>query len=98
MSDDSAFSCVLSFPDQSESFVLGFEAAPFWTRLRNGETLVKTDDGFPVHRANDELFRRMAEACGYDYTATPIDECWMNVRFAKVSRPRLAVVDGGKFA
>ncbi len=95
--DEGGFRCVLAFPDQSESFVLGWEAAPYWARLRNGETLVKTDDGFPVHRANDELFRRMADACEYEYAATPIDDCWMNIRFRKMERkPRFSIVGGSR--
>ena len=93
--DDTGFSCVLAFPDQSESFVLGFEAAPYWQRLRNGETLVKTDGGFPVHQANDELFERMATAAGYAYSKELVDGCWMNVRFEKRTQARFAVITGG---
>lgn len=48
---------LVSFPDQSKSFVHGFEAGQIWQRLRDGEPLIENQ---LIHRANVEVIDRMA--------------------------------------
>ena len=42
---------VVSFTDQSESFVLGFEAGQLWTEMTGMAARIDRgfNDGFPVH-------------------------------------------------
>ena len=46
---------LVSFPDQSESFVLGFEAGGIWKHLNNGGEL----RALLCHSKNEEVIRRM---------------------------------------
>lgn len=48
---------LVSFPDQSASFVHGFEAGQIWQRLSDGETLIEDQ---LIHRINAEVIDRMA--------------------------------------
>lgn len=62
-SDQHQYGLVVSFPDQSESFVLGFEAGGVWERLKAGETPLTLEI---VHTKNREVIDRMATAEGYE--------------------------------
>jgi hypothetical protein len=88
MSND--YSLVVSFPDQSETFVLGVEAGIIWNRLENGESF-----GATVHVANQEVLRRMANAMNLDAQFREVDIVgWCDVTFLP-RRPRLRLVKGG---
>lgn len=55
---------VLSFPDQSASFVHGYEAGRLIDRMERGETPVN-NNGFPVHAANRMLLEKACKQHGY---------------------------------
>jgi hypothetical protein len=52
------YALIVSFPDQSETFVLGFEAGMIWERLQAGETEIDVN----VHTLNIEVLNRMCLA------------------------------------
>lgn len=92
ISEDAAeFRCLVPFPDQSESFVLGFEAGMIWQRMVSAETPIK--NGCAYHTANRTVFSRMADAQGYDAEFEPCDDLdeWMVATFTTRSN-RLRVV------
>jgi hypothetical protein len=95
------YGLIVSFPDESESFVLGFEAGQIWDAMGRGDPVEKT-----VHRLNEVVLLRMARAQGYDWNWTDLgDGCWAEIKAqkARLSRPsgdpiatgRLAVITGG---
>lgn len=92
------FSLIFSFPDDSESFVLGFEAGQIYNRMVDGEAEIDRTD-IPVHTANRECFDRMARAMGYVGRFEPIPELsdWMEGTFTKL-RFQPTVITGGKDA
>jgi len=84
MSEDVEFRPIVSFPDQSSSFVNGFEAGMVWQRMQAGEEVI--DRGTPYHFANCEVFHRMADAAGYDIECSDReDEAseWVEVTFIR---------------
>lgn len=88
--DDTEMRCIVPFPDQSASFVHGFEAGLVWARMEAGQTHID-GNGVPFHEANLEVFRRMAAHFGYDMEAQPGDGTWAEITFTK-RRSRLSVV------
>jgi len=94
LSDDAAdFRCIASFPDDSASFVNGFEAGMLWHRMVAGETPIENPIAY--HSENREVFQRMADAQGYDAEFEPIDDEWMIATFTK--RPkRFGIITGGR--
>ena len=72
-----------AFPDQSETFVLGFEAGGVHERLKAGE-LVDTREGFPLHAENAEVLGRMAAFYGLSLVLESCDtEGWINAVFSR---------------
>ena len=59
---------VYSFDDQSKSFVHGVEAGEIDYRLREGAEIIDTSKAFPLHKENMNIYRKMADAYGYDVT------------------------------
>lgn len=55
------YGLVVSFPDQSESFTLGYEGGRIDQRMSVSESPIEEC----VHSSNEELFRRLAEYQGY---------------------------------
>lgn len=90
-----AFAPLFSFPDDSDSFVHGFEAGMMWQRMQAGETPIATD--MPVHIANRKVLERMSAAAGYVMTVVDLmpDDTWMDVEFHKLTFG-LSVIEGGK--
>lgn len=82
------YRCIVPFPDESASFVHGFEAGMIWGRMEHAEAFI---DG-TFHTENLEVYRRMAGARGYDIEtkSTEFPE-WTEVKFSK-RRNRLTVV------
>jgi hypothetical protein len=78
---------LVSFPDQSEVFVLGFEAGQIWERLSAGNFEEVT-----VHTVNSEVIMRMARhfRLNTHIEATGVDG-WSVASFTR-SRPVLLVV------
>jgi len=86
------FGCIVSFPDQSEAFVLGYEAGILQHRMTLGEAVIEND--VPYHAINRLLFERMCTAFGYEAEFEPCDGFegeWMTVVFTK-RRAHLKVV------
>ncbi len=76
MSDE--YSLIVSFPDQSETFVLGFEAGMIWEKLQAGVL----DFDLTIHTANTEVIQRMCEASKVIPTLTPTEfPEWTNLSF-----------------
>lgn len=69
------YALIVSFPDQSETFVLGFEAGMIWERLQT-EWAIDTN----VHTANIEVLTRMCAAAGVQQPRFQPTNCtgWTN--------------------
>lgn len=57
-------SLAYSFPDQSESFVHGFEVGRLDYLMQQGLTKVE-NFGFPIHEKNKDVIKRACEHHGY---------------------------------
>jgi hypothetical protein len=97
MAENVESTLLVSFPDQSENFVHGFEAGMVWQRMRAGEPVI--DSPLPYHFANCELFHRLAEAGGYDIECREVEDMeneWTEVTFVRLpdapKAPALRVV------
>lgn len=84
MTDESiTYSLEISFPDQSESFCLGYEAGLIHAAMERGEPIERT-----VHTANLEMIARVAKHFDYkfdtDYFAPVLDHdgTWAQLRAA----------------
>ena len=71
MSDDAegnvGYGLIVSFPDESASFVNGFEAGALWNRLTGG---AEAEISLTTHTENREVIARMADAQGWDVEVT----------------------------
>lgn len=86
----SEYGLLVAFPDQSESFTLGFEAGQCWERLEVGDI-----EDCTIHTENEEVVRRIARHFFYDveFERTDVDG-WSTVKFRR-GRPRLQAVPNG---
>lgn len=93
--DEAEFRCLVPFPDQSASFVHGFEAGMIWQRMIKGEPQIGGfDDEIAAHFENAAVFRKMADAQGYDLDLSDFGNGWIIATFTK--RPRgFGVIEGG---
>lgn len=94
---DEEMSLVFGFPDQSESFVLGFEAGQIWQQIDDiGELEINRGfgEGFPVHASNLTVIQRMAAARNYRLEIGVAADGWVPVRliYQGGKKPILAVV------
>lgn len=88
MSDE--YSLIVSFPDQSETFVLGFEAGQCFERLGRGDT-----SDITMHSANQEVFLRIARHYKVSVEFTPAPEtngAWLVAAFTRDAKPKLRSV------
>jgi hypothetical protein len=93
LSEDAAeFRCLVPFPDESGSFVNGFEAGMVWQRMVAGETPIENPIAW--HLDNRLVFERMAAAQGYDAEFERCCSTWMTAIFTK-RRNRFSVIEGG---
>lgn len=98
MSDEpTEMSLEVSFPDQSESFVLGFEAGQLWHEMdREGRPVIDRgqEEGFPIHEANLAVVQRMAAARNYRLDVGNAQDGWVPVKltYQGHSKPALSVV------
>ncbi|MBB3411181.1 hypothetical protein FHT87_005134 [Rhizobium sp. BK316] len=81
--DAAEFRCLVPFPDQSENFVLGFEAGMIWQRMVSGETTIGGLDEIATHAGNIAVFQRMADAQGYDLMTDDAGDGWIIATFTK---------------
>ena len=93
MPESTEYGLIVSFPDQSESFTLGFEAGMIWQRIQNGETHIAAT----VHTANAEVLKRMADAAGLIASAKDTEiQGWSEFEASpKPKVPALTLIDGG---
>lgn len=85
------YALIVSFPDQSETFVLGFEAGMIWERLQAGETEIDVN----VHTLNIEVLNRMCVAAKVTPTFQPTNcDGWTNLSIKPgARRPDLKLVN-----
>jgi hypothetical protein len=79
------YSLLVAFPDQSETFVLGFEAGQLFEAMKYGPA------DLTMHTANEEVFRRIARHHGYDVDFERLGDGWSNASFAR-GKPKLKAV------
>lgn len=87
MADDtSGWQLLVAFPDESPSFVHGFEAGRIWQRMKVND---EAEIWATTHPENREVIRRMADAEGWSVEVTPTDvEGWDRTLLTKRSAPR----------
>lgn len=86
------YGLIVSFPDQSQSFVLGFEAGMIWKRLESGEA----EFSETVHADNRDVIERMVEAMGLSVRMIDTHvEGWIIANIHRQTRPKLNLVNGG---
>lgn len=101
MSEDNEYGLVVSFEDQSGSYVHGFEAGQIWESMKRVDPFIEK----VVHTDNKETIRRMAHAEGYEmiWNETEYSE-WSTVKLTKTQKAKggdlvsmgvLKVIEGG---
>lgn len=63
---DAEYGLLVSFDDESPSFVHGFEAGQVWEQIERKRAVIKKT----VHAVNLKLYRRMAASAGYAISVT----------------------------
>lgn len=101
MSEDQEYGILVSFEDQSGSYVHGFEAGQIWESMTRIDPVIEKT----VHTTNKETIHRMAHAEGYDIKWTDHDETWSFVVLTKSQKSKesadlvslgiLKVIEGG---
>ena len=77
---DETWQPVVLFPDESPSFVHGFEAGMIWALMEAGQAVIERT----CHEENREVLTRMADRLGYALDATATDvPGWADFRFQK---------------
>lgn len=64
------YGLVVSFPDQSPSFVHGFEAGGIWEQMKFARLGASAALSMTVHTENLEVIERMAISQGWTFSAT----------------------------
>lgn len=83
------YGLIVSFPDQSETFVLGFEAGMIWQQMQDGNVSLDVN----VHTKNIEVLTRMCAASGVSPKFCPTNcEGWTNMRMTGKTKPNLRLV------
>jgi hypothetical protein len=79
-----SYGLVVSFEDQSASYVHGWEAGGIWQRMRSG---AEAEIEATVHTANRETLSRMAVAEGWsiEFKPTEFDE-WTQLAMSKTAK------------
>lgn len=84
MSEPVQYGLIVSFPDQSDSFVHGYEAGMLATDMRRGDV---AEIERTVHSANREVITRLCMAEGWSVRFTPTDYSeWDEVLMVKSSQ------------
>lgn len=94
MSEETDYGLILSFDDQSPSFVYGWEAGVIWQRLTSGER--ETMSGTLVHTDNAPMVDRILGHFGlmgaFDGCSDAPEWCVLNGVELKPERPILRIV------
>jgi hypothetical protein len=88
MSDE--YGLLVSFPDQSATFVLGFEAGQLWEVLKSGSGEMAYS--LTMHTANEEVFTRIARHYGCTAEFKRLEGGWSEATLVRSSKPRLQLV------
>lgn len=72
------------FGDKSDEYLLGFEAGIVWSHLLLADHFLRPT--LPLRAANRTIFRRMAEATGYEVTFVRVDANYDYVSFDRAPR------------
>jgi hypothetical protein len=94
VNDISDSELLYAFPDQSGSFVHGFEAGQLSVEMRAKEAVIDRgyEEGFPIHTANVELLARMCACYGYTMETQPTEYAeWTAARMTLNLKPRPAL-------
>jgi hypothetical protein len=85
-----SYELLVSFPDQSESYVLGFEAGQLWEVLKagNGDMVYLVT----MHTANEEAFTRIGRHYGCTVEFVRLDGGWSEATVLRSRKPKLTVV------
>jgi len=101
MSDDKnsgdavEFKPLVSFEDQSHSYVHGFEAGILWQKMQERPEWIKSE--LPYHNENYQTILRMATASGYiAHTDGVVIDGWVDFVFELAApekpKPKLSLV------
>lgn len=78
--DNTSYSLAVSFPDQSQTFVLGFEAGMLWQLMVKDEPEIN----ITTNTLNREVISRMANSMRYTLYVEPTSiEGWDHTRLVK---------------
>jgi hypothetical protein len=82
------YGLLVSFPDQSEKFTLGFEAGMVWEKMQKEDEFEMS-----VHNQNQEVCRRMAAAMAFyvEFNPTSYVE-WVDAKFKKKKDFKLKLI------
>lgn len=91
MIDDAEYGLIVSFPDQSQSFTLGFEAGMIWQRIQSGEVSLEAT----TRVENRQVLERMAFASGLSCSLESSGiEGWDNLKMSP-KKTSLYLIQGG---
>lgn len=79
---DAEYALLVSFPDQSASYVNGFEAGMLWESMQRGDA---AEIEYTIHEENRLTVQRMAIAGGWDAEFGRYDDTWTTVKLSKTS-------------
>lgn len=83
---DTEYGLIVSFPDQSASFVHGFEAGSLWQKMESGTV---AEIAVETHIENREVIARMADHLGWSYESEPTHVSgWDRTTLAKTRSER----------
>jgi hypothetical protein len=83
--ENAEYGLIVSFEDQSASYVHGYEAGMLHARMNSGQ---EAEIESVVHTENQETLRRMAVAYGWEAVFEPTEvEGWITVKMTKKGPP-----------
>lgn len=88
--NEGEYGLLVAFPDESHSFVHGFEAGQLWQCMHERDSV---EIECTIHAENVEVIRRMCGSAGWacEFTPTELPE-WINCMLRKAGKPILRLV------
>lgn len=89
--NDTEMLMLFSFPDQSQSFTLGFEAGKIWEAMDGtGELVIDRgfSEGLPIRADNLLLMQRMAAVRNYTLETGEAKDGWVGIRLTYTPNPK----------
>lgn len=84
------YNLLVSFPDQSETFVLGFEAGQLWEVLKSGSG--EMIYSLTMHTVNEEVFTRIGRHYGCTAEFKKLEGGWSEATLRRSTKPKLRLV------